>query len=245
MKTAIKIFSLFFLILFGCSKDDNGTEQTVIPPNKKFLNTITNEDGSVILSLEYNAEKNVERIKIGEEGLFIYGYEANRIISLDIYLDESLNFTFTYDANGHLNSFIKDDVITPVTYNASQNFYLYALENGDEETIFLDNDGDAKKFVSYDKSENKNTTTSLLYAGGDYRGSLTNTNNPLLATGIATPYYKILFLIYNLSKKPIRTLTGGGIMDFENTYDEQGFLKSSTFGSDSNYTTYNYNYIKL
>ena len=244
MKTKIVILSLFAVIFVGCSKDDS-PEETEIPPNEKFLNTITNVAGGIELSFEYNADKNVTRIKLGEEGLFIYGYDQNRIVSMDVYLGESLNFTFTYDANGYLNSFTKDDVITPVTYNAAQNFYLYALDNGDEETIFLDNDGDAKKFVSYDKSENKTSTTSLLYAGGNYKGTFTNTNNPLLATCIVKPTYNIVFILFNLSKKPIRTLTGEGLLDFENTYDEQGFLKSSTSGRDNNTTTYNYNYIKL
>lgn len=132
-------FGFLLMLSFGCSKDDNTSEpdETVIPASEKFLNDIKDLDkGTNILSLEYNAEKKVERIKIQEDGLLIYGYDGNKISSLDAYIGESLNFTFSYDAEGHLSAFTQDDVVTQVTYNAAQNFYLYAKENGDEETIF-------------------------------------------------------------------------------------------------------------
>ena len=245
MKTAIKILSLFFLILLGCSKDDNSTEEMVIPPNEKFLNTITEEDGTVALSFEFNTDKNLERMKYADVGLFIYGYQGNQITSMDTYLGGEEKFTFTYDANGHLNTFTLDDVITNVTYNAAQNFYLYAKVNGDEESIFLDSDGDVKKFVSYDSSENETSTIAILYEDGDYKGSLTNTNNPVLATCLANPNYNVLFFLYNLSTKPIRTVAVDGIFDFQNTFDEQSFIKTATTNIGNSPKTLNYNYIKL
>ena len=244
MKKNLIFFSLLLILFSGCSKDDS-PEDKVIPTNEKFLNNVVNNDGSVAFSFEYNSDKNIERINFVDAGLLLYGYEGNQIISMDSYHDNQENFTFTYDANGHLNSFTLDDLITNVTYNAAQNFYLYAKANGDEESIFLDSDGDVKKFVTFDYSENETSTITLLYENGDYKGSLTNTNNPVLATCLANPNYNLLFIIYNLSSKPIRTLAGNGILDYTNTFDDQGFLKSSTFNTSGQPTTYNYNYIKL
>ena len=244
MKTKIIIISLFTVIFVGCSKDDS-PEETVIPPNEKFLKTVADADGGVLLSFENNTDKNIERMKISNNILFVYGYEENLIISTEVYGENPSNFTFTYDVNGHLSSFTNDDVTTIVTYNAAQNYYFYKKENGDEESIFIDEDGDAKKFVSYDKSEDDTKTILVLHESGSYKGTLINTNNPLIATSVVDSYYNLYFLVFNLSKKPIRTITIEGLLDFVNTFDEQGFLKSSTYGSDNNTTTYNYNYIKL
>lgn len=247
MKKHLLFFSILLILFAGCSKDDNTSqEEAVIPENEKFLNIVNSGDGTeTILSFEYNTDKNMSRMKLGQDGLYIFGYDNNRITSLDAYLGGTINFTFSYDPEGHINAFTQDDVVTQVTYNAAHNFYLYAKENGDEETIFLDDDGDAKKFVSYDKFENKTSTTTVIYEDGDKKGTLTNTNNPLLASCIAIPQYKILFLLYNISKKPIKTLAGDGILDFDNTFDEQGFLKSCTYDPGNGPTIVNYNYIKL
>lgn len=98
MKTRITILALLFTAFYGRSKDDTSTEELGIPANQKFLSTITKADGITLLSLEYYGDKNVERIKYGEEGLFIYCYEENQISSLDVYFGEAPNYNFTYDA---------------------------------------------------------------------------------------------------------------------------------------------------
>ena len=244
MKKILILFS--FLILFtGCSKDDDSPkeEQEIeIPVNEKILNDIGGE-----ILLEYNDAGNIERLKISSELLLIYGYEGEKISSLDIYGgDGSINILFQYDANGRIDSFSEDDVITDVTYNEANNYYLYQKENGDETTLFINVYGDIYKIVEYNIELDETETSTMLYEDEIYNGTLTNTNNPIIQTVMGFPELSFFYPLYNISKKPVRTITGSsfGILDLENTYDSQNFLETSTFGIEEP-TTLIFNYTQL
>lgn len=244
MKTNLILFSLLLILFCGCSQGDDSPmeEQEIeIPANEKILNDVNGQ-----FLLEYNEDGNIERLKISSQILFVYGYEGERVSSIDVYGGgDSINILFTYDVNGRIDSFSEDDVITDVFFNEANNYYLYQKENGDEVTIFLNENGDISKFVEFDNIENETETSTFLYENDEYNGTLTNTNNPILHTLMGFPDFGISIIAYNLSKKPLQTLAGSfGIFDFENTFDEQNFLKTSTFNFEEP-TTLTFNYIQL
>lgn len=246
MKTNILFFTLLLILLAGCSKDDSSADETEILPDEKFLTDVKGYDNTkTIFSVAYNTEKNVENITFGDDGFFNYTYDGNRISNLDVFLGATISYTFSYDGEDHIIAFTKDGINTPVTYNAVENYYFYVKENGDEETIFLDADGDAKKLVSFYLNENKTETINILYESGNHKGTFTNTNNPTLAMNIAIPEYHALFLLYNLSKKPIKTLVSDEVLEYENTFDGQGFLVDTTYDHGDGPITINFNYLKL
>lgn len=247
MKKNLIFFSLLMILFSGCSKNDESAtpeeEQEIeIPADEKLLNNISGE-----LLLEYNDAGNIERIRISNNVLISYGYEGDKIITFDLYSqDGSINILLSYDANGRIDSFSDDDVITDVTYNEVNNYYFYKMENDDEVTLFLNHYGDITKLVQYDNGANETYTSTILYEDEDYNGTLTNTNNPIIQTMIGYPGVGFLLSIYNLSKKPVRTIAGPpfGLLNFQNTYDEQNFLETSTFGIDEP-QTWNFDYFKL
>ena len=245
MKKRLFFFSFLAISIFSCSSNDDPPGDSTIPETQKYLGSITDAEGVVKMSFEYNEAKNVERINYQDVGLITYGYESGKIVSMNVYFGGEDKYTFTYDAYGRMNSYTIDDIVTPIIYNSTLNFYLYAKENGDEESIHFDADGDATKFVSYDDSENSMESTIMLY-DNQKKGSFTNTSNVLLATCMANSGFETLYIIYNLSKKPVRTVTlFGMVVDFQNTYDSQDFIKSSSRIENGQTITTNYNYVKL
>lgn len=245
MKAKFLIFSVLIVLFTSCSKDDDSPkteEEEVIPADEKFL-----KDVGGLLTMEYNEERNVERLKIGNGVLIVYGYEDNRISNIDYFVENTnLSVIFTYDANGKIDSFTTDDVVTEVVYNEASKFYLYQKENGDEFTIFVNEIGDIEKIVEFDNDNNETDTSILLYENGDFNGTLTNTNNPLIPTILGLSEIGVGLAFYNISKKPVRTITGPsfGILDFQNTYDVQNFLETSTFGIDQAEVLH-FNYMQL
>ncbi len=245
MKAYLIILGLFLIFFTGCSKDDESTnseEVDEIPINEKLINDVNGE-----FTFEYNDEGNIERMKMGNFFLILYGYENGNVSAVDIYgQDETLNILFNYDANGRIDSFSQDDVITDVTYNQANNYYLYQMDNGNEVTLFMNGNGDIDKIVEFDNEQNETDTTTFLYEEGEYNGTLTNTNNPVIQTVLAVPGIGIFFSLYNISNQPVRTIASPyvGILDFQNTYDEQNFLESSTYQFEEQ-TILNFNYTKL
>lgn len=243
MKTKIIILSIFIAILSGCSKDNEPSEENIIPADQKYLSEINNGD----VTIEYNDSKYIKRINFGISALFIYSYDDDVVKTLDFYSGgEARNLTFTHDANGHYTSFTEGDITTQITYNAAQNFYLYRKENGDEETIFINEKGDISKLVSYDLSENQTLTTNIIFEEGDYKGTLTNTNNPILPTLIGFPDLYILYILYDFCYIPKRTIpTSEGLLNFDNTFDDQGFIIKSSYLTGDNPIVVDYKYIQL
>lgn len=242
MKTNLILFSLFIILFSACSKNDDSPkpeEEEVIPVNEKFLNDVNGE-----LTIEYNDDGKIERIKISNLILIIYGYEGGNVSTVDMYgQNANLNFIFNYDANGHIDSFSQDDIITDVTYNQANNYYLYQKENGDEVTLFMNENGDSNKIVEFDNAQDETDTTTILYEDGEYNGTLTNTNNPIMQTLMGLPEIWIYLFLYNISNQPVKTIASSyfGILDLQNTYDEQNFLETSTYQfEEPNILTFNY-----
>ena len=247
MKQNIIFISLFTILFIGCSKDDNFSEFSEIPANQKFFNEAKTLDGTTTLfSVKYNNDKNVESIELDEIAKYVYNYNGNRITSMDIYLQDSGEIIFSYDGDGRINAFSENGMTLPVFYNAEDRSYFYEKSNGDQETIYIDEDGDPVKFESFDLSTDELETITVTYEDDIYKGTFTNTNNPMLETCIAIPYYSVFFLIYNLTKKPVKTLSvGGNVTGFTNTYDNQGFLQTSAHETGDGISSMNFNYIKL
>ena len=247
MKTNFLFFSLLIILISGCSKDDDSNEQTGITANEKFFNECKSSDGSnTIFSIKYNSNKKVEKIDFGQDGLYVFTYEGEKVISLDAFLQNNESFTFSYDVNEKINSFTKNGETTSVIYDSEKKFYYYENANGDEHSIYINDEGDVRKFLYYDISENDLETSTILYESGNYKGILTNTNNPMIAMHIALPERNLYYLVFGLTKIPLKTIVTDNVSEFENTFDDQGFLTSSTHdtGGDG-LMTINFNYIKL
>ena len=247
MKKHILFFSLITVLFIGCSKDDDSSGYSEIPANEKFFNEGKNQDGTKTkFSLKYNTDKNVERLELGTYGMFVYKYDGSKIIGMDAFLKVNSSFTFTYDDDGHIIAFTENGQTTEVFYNPELQSYLYEKANGDQETIFVDADGDPKKFVYYNKLNDASYTTTMTYDLQNKKGIFTNTNNPMLASCIAAPSRSVYFYSFSLTKKPIKSVEENDyVSEYENTYDEQGFLETSAHPTFEGPVFNHYNYIRL
>lgn len=241
MKSHLILYSLFLILFYGCSKDDDSPksqEETVIPADEKLLGTINNT-----ISFEYNSDKTVKKFTL-DELLFLYTYTSNAKINTMELIGggDNIIFSFTYDANGFIDSFSSDGVVTDVIYNEVDNKYTYTDDNNEIFNFFLDADGEIKKVHQDDGVEPMSTI--FLYNDSN-KGPLFNSNNIIVSISIAIPQYSALVL-YGITKKPVEQIsTSGGLISYENTFDEQGFLTKSIIDIEEEPLIFEYSYIQL
>lgn len=239
-KTNFLALLLFAVLFIGCSKDDDSPEpEQQIPAEEKLLGSLNEE-----IKLEYNSDKTVKKLTVENQLLILYTYNGGRISTMELIGNgEDIMFTYSYDANGHINSFSKDGVATDVTYTPADNLYSYTDDFDRIISFFLTNDGDIKKFQRDDAGDIESYV--ILY-DDTQKGPMTNSNNIIFPFLLAYPSFQY-FLIYGIAKKPITTLSiPGGVVEYVNTFDDQGFVTKSTyqFGNDGP-GTFNYKYTQL
>lgn len=246
MKTKILLFTILSLLIFSCKSDDENAGPPPIPADEKLIENIQSD--GLNYQFEYNSDKTIRSLNIPQAALLLnYSYENNRIAIISLIGNgESLDYHLEYDANGKISSFSLDDVITPVTYNAAENYYLYQKENGDEFTLHLNENHDIYKAIEYDP-ENEETESSLALYDNSGKGVLTNTNNITVPTVLISGEVFFGFYLFPVSNKPIETfsITGGTNLVFENEFDEQGFIKKSIVSSEGVEVELIYNYTQL
>ncbi len=233
---------LLFIIATGCSKDDSDTGPQPIAADEKLLNSVDD-----FILLQYNPDKTVKKLTIAASIQLRYSYENGRISEVAVINDGEVDtYLFSYDANNRISSYSLDDEVTQVNYNVANKYYLAVKENGDELGVFFDDEGNIKKFQEYDNQQNETETTSIFYVDGPYKGTFANTNDIALHTVLVSPELLQIFYGYNLTKTPVETLVlPEFVIDFINTYDDQGFLSSSSYEFGPQNTTFHFTYTSL
>ncbi|SMC81413.1 hypothetical protein [Moheibacter sediminis] len=227
----LAVLFLFGIMLISCSGDDDSRSSAPpIPVDQRYLSKITDEQGELLVVINYNENKTIARMTIGG---FIFRYEYNEIgkvqnMHLGIPGEGSASFSYTYDGNGKMNSYTgSDGVMRPVEYNAQENYYHFVEDEYDSYTIYLNSNQTLKKVIEHEQGEN-DIAINLFYEDGKY-GPLHNTNDISLSTIVASPiYYYAFFSSFNLCSVPFQEVFGGQVYVLqENEFDQDNFLKNS------------------
>lgn len=247
MKSKIIILSILSLFIFSCKSDDEGSGTPSIPENEKLLDNM-NFFNEVNIQLTYNPDKTVETINFAGQALFMFTYADNQINTMEVVgAIGSGIYTFTYDDNGRISAFSLDDEVTEVVWNEANRYYLYQRENQDEVTIILKPNNDIEKILYYDDFENETTSITHFYEESK-KGTMTNSNQIATAIELVFPEQELAVYTSSLGKKPIKTLAlPYGILTFQNTYDDQGFVSTSSviIGANEQPAPVSYNYTQL
>lgn len=248
MKFLYLSFSVLFLLILSCKNDDENSGPPPIPEDEKLIETII-ADG-LNYEFKYNEDKTVSSLNVSNYFIFDYAYESGRVSAISFLSAEGqyLEYILEYDNNNRISSFSVDDIVTPVVYNAGGNYYLYQKENGDEFTLFLNENGDIDKVTAYDNEYDETENVIYLYEESG-KGVLTNTNVITVPTILVLGEPFLSYYLFPVSKKPLENMaiTGGGLLTFENEYDEQGFITQSIVQSalSEEPTVVIYNYMQL
>jgi len=251
MKTKILLATILLLILFSCKSDDEVSGTPTIPANQKFLSKVTDGQGEMLVEMKYNDNKTIARVTIRG---FIFRYEYNEIgkvgnMHVAIPGEAMSSYSYTYDANGIMNSYKgPDGSIHPVEFSVQENSYHYIEDQYDSYTIYLNPNQTLKKIIEHEQGEN-DIAISPFYEDGKY-GALHNTNDVSLPTMVASPiFYYVFFTSFNLCKVPFEEVFGGYIyISQENEFDRDNFLKNSIVNSpllSNEPIKLNYEYIQL
>lgn len=245
MKTKILILSLISIFIFSCKSDDENAGTQPIPENEKLIDNIVSDGFNY--EFDYNNDKTIGSLNIPGLLLFNYTYENNRISKIFALANgEALEYHLDYDQNGRISSFSSDDVVTPVTYNAAQNYYLYQKETGEEFILHLNENGDIYKASEYDPEYDETESCILLY-DDSAKGVLTNTNNITIPTSLVFGEVFLSYYMFPISNKPVTTISlpGGNVM-FENEFDDQGFVSKTIIDlQEEEPSVMMYNYTQL
>lgn len=243
MKSKILLFSMLSLFMFSCSSDDESSGTPAIPENEKLLDNM-NFFNEVNIQLTYNPDKTVETINFAGQAIFMFTYTDNQINTMEVAgAVGSGIYTFTYDDNGRISTFSLDDEVTDVVWNEANRYYLYQRENLDEVTIILNQHDDIEKILYYDDLDNETKSTTHFYEESK-KGTMTNSNQIATAIELIFPEQGLSVYTSSLGKKPIKTIAlPYGILTFQNTYDDQGFVSASSVNigaAEPSPVTFNY-----
>lgn len=235
------------LLIFSCANDDESPSEPQIPENEKLVESIN--VGTSFYEFEYNSDKTVKTLNIADYYLFNFSYQNGRISSTMVLVGgQVFDYFFEYNDNGKLSAFSLDDEITLITYNAEQNYYLYQKENGDEFTLFLNENEDIYRIMTYEAEYDETENIVMLYENSA-KGTLTNTNNISIPIALIMGEVEAGYFMFPISNKPIKTISGMafGNLSFENRFDEQGFISESSYSipGEGGPVTIKYNYTQL
>ena len=240
MKTNFLILSLFIVLLFGCSKDDdNNTEPEQQPVELQLLNTLNNDD----FILTYNPDKTVKKVALYNNIYnLLYTYDQGRIKTIEsFYEGNNVLYTFSYAANGLIETFTIDGSEIDVDYDDVENKYSYTDGEDIKRKFTLNDAGEIKK---YEQDDSGNIESIVLLYDDAHKGPMYNSNNIAFQTTFVIP--NVLDLITaGITKRPLLTLSSTNtFISFENTYDEQDFVTKAV-PSNPNFKTSNYSYSQL
>lgn len=217
MHKNILIFSLSVLTLMSCSNNDDDT----VVELKKYLEsfTLTQNGESTTTKISYNDKMQI--IGYSEPNSVItFNYQNDRVVEVKEN-STSIPYTLQY-SNGILSGLTHYSDSYSVTYNNQQ--MSYSVDG-------LLTFGLKGKDIAYVNSASEDQKFSYGY---DKKGALYDLSDKDLfpVTLFST------FQYFYLSSKPIQsiTLTNNGtqnIITSENTFDDEGYIKSMILRSDS------------
>ena len=137
------------LAFFACDKDKDPkpTEKTCV------VNRITDEDGDVTSSYEYDDALRVTRFELGPEYYFTFFYSGDKVIINFYNFGEVTQITATLDDEGRLEEWIEDSGLERYYYYNSQG-YLQEMES-------YNPDDDDESFTIYYTVANGNVVSAI------------------------------------------------------------------------------------
>ena len=176
--------------------------------------------------MAYNQNNTVSSIRINEEAYVDFTYQDGMITTVEVYMEGTLSFTFVHEAQGHVESFAINGIVTHVNYDFETDSYYYVNEDGDEKIITLTEYGDIASMLFFDGD-------GLTFQYDEMKnGSMKNSNNVQLYMAFV---FDSLFTIFmQLSKKPIVEVSGYFNAIFQNTYDNHDFIIEQSFVGEMN-----------
>lgn len=231
MKTFFKSFVLFLALtsILSCSNDDSPAE---ISADKKMLTRIDGSGGMSFNSrVEYNPDKTVKQLRLESTFIFDFLYENDKITTiLFTAFGEVRTYDFTYTPGGKLVSYDDGEELVQLLYNPANDSYSFSTNDDYDITITLTQDGDIKQYEVEDIFSNQGSSSTIVFYDNEKKGSMTNSNPIHLHLGIIFKSPLAMQYLFPYSKKPIELIsTSQGVsLEYNNTYDGQGFIKSMT-----------------
>lgn len=226
----IGMAALFFFV--GCAKDDENRQE------EETTKLLTRVDSDFLnVDVEYNDNHTVQKIAV-EDIVINFQYSNGNISTLQMQFNgpnsEASTFIFEYDENERINQMTDDDLqIYEITFDEAGNSYEYNLAEDEVVTVWLTAEDEINKFTRI--RPNYETNSEYFY-NTENKGPLENTNAVAPHILLAVPDPLIAFIVTSFTKKPLeRYEEGNNVFNFENVYDEGGYLISrdySDFGGD-------------
>lgn len=217
MKTKIFLIGILTFI-FSCQDDDSQSF-----PEK----TVSNIEWSLgeYINFSYNDDRTVKSIDINNDIILHFEYENSKIDRLTIQWGPDGNsdvHDFTYDEGGKINSFSREGMVYDVIYDSAEDSYAYEENEGGLIKIFMEGN-DVFRLV--DDTGMQPESYTYYYYENENHGPLAASNPVNLHILLTLPDPLIVFIATNFSQKPLVEYDEGGrLFQFENTYDEEGFI---------------------
>ncbi|UPQ77712.1 hypothetical protein M0M57_08700 [Flavobacterium azooxidireducens] len=196
---------------------------------------LTRIDGSGGMSfnsrVEYNPDKTVKQLRLESTFIFDFLYENDQITTIQLTVNgESRTYNFTYTLGGKIASYDDGEELVQLLYNPANNSYSFSTNDDYDITITLTQDGDIKQYELEDNFSNQGSGSAVVFYDDAKKGSMTNSNPINLHLGIIFKSPLAMQYLFPYSKKPIELMsTSQGVsLEYNNTYDSQGFIKSMT-----------------
>jgi len=155
------IYLLLAFLMLSCSDEDQAQTEKEIPADKRFVSAIETSFGPI--KFDYHANNYIKEISVMNIDFYQFEYEGSLVKTMTHQRGNDIKeYVFSYDDDGKIVSMTVDGVAVPIVYDATQNSYNNA--------IFLNEQGDVKKFESEGK------VSTYLY-DAETKGVYTNTNN--------------------------------------------------------------------
>ena len=243
---------LILLLMASCSKDDDSSTTDNPETTRRFPKTtqilIPDSNGELVTFLKFdygfNANKKIRSIEA--EGFFGYEnvyftYATNGMPSeIEVQNTQgSKNYALQYTDN-HLSGLTVDGQQIDISYNSSTNSYTFE-KDGFTNTFSLNDKNDIRRFYSL----NPNGSDTLMEMTFDTtkKGCFFNVDIPLnFFTAMVSDASTLLFT----SHIPLVEVNdGGGTIDYQNQYDENGFITESYIVLGQDPTTVRFEYQEL
>jgi len=249
MKSIIyKITIALYLLIFcaACNKEEDNNY--VIPADKRYLSTVTNDKGETLLTVTYYDDKKIKMISGKAISYrYLYNDEGNVATVLISAPDGKIENNYIY-TNGKISSYTYNGTNYPVTYNAAENSYTFNYLSDDLIKLFFDKENNCSKMITDD-------ITIYFFYENNRKGCLFNGSNMGLTNFIGSlPTFLFFQYTLNVTTIPLESIDGPVSNKLTNEYDSANFLvkstnKSTSFDENGDMKTtesvMNYHYIEL
>lgn len=252
MKTYL-LSLLAIVLLVSCSKDDDTNAIDDTMETKRYPKTVEilspNTSGELTTMLKYtygfNADKKITSIEI--EGFFGYeniyfNYGPNGLPNeIEVQNNQTTETFELYYTDSRLSGFSTNVQDYDINYNSANNTYAY-VKDGFDDSFTLNDMNDIRRYFSISPT-GSNMLMEMTF-DTTKKGVFYNVDLPLnFYAAIVSDASTLLFA----SHIPLLaiTQTGETALNYQNTYDAEGFITESntTFGQDQ--TTVRFEYQEL